>query len=215
MSTARTSGKGDIPLYYWFQGFLLGLAYVAPIGVQNMFVINSAMTRSRRGALLTALIVIFFDVTLALCCFFGAGSAIQKYRWLQVAILGIGGAAIIKIGVGLILEKTRGIAGETKELSVKETVVSACVVTWCNPQAIIDDTMLLGAFYVTLPREQSAAFFAGVICASATWFISLSLMASAFMSKVNAEVLRIINTVCGVIIVFCGLRLLYGLTKFM
>ena len=56
---------------YFFQGLTMGLAYVAPIGLQNLFVINSALTHTRRRALMTTLIVIFFDVTLALACFFG------------------------------------------------------------------------------------------------------------------------------------------------
>ena len=55
----------------------MGLAYVAPIGLQNLFVINSALTHTRKCALLTALIVIFFDVTLALACFFGVGALME------------------------------------------------------------------------------------------------------------------------------------------
>ena len=55
----------------------MGLAYVAPIGLQNLFVINSALTHTRRRAILTALIVIFFDVTLALACFFGIEMCIR------------------------------------------------------------------------------------------------------------------------------------------
>ena len=43
---------------YFIQGLTMGLAYVAPIGLQNLFVINSALTHPRRRALLTALIVI-------------------------------------------------------------------------------------------------------------------------------------------------------------
>ena len=53
---------------YFLQGLTMGLAYVAPIGLQNLSVINSALTHTRKCALLTALIVIFFDVTLALAC---------------------------------------------------------------------------------------------------------------------------------------------------
>ena len=55
----------------FLQGLTMGLAYVAPIGMQNLFVINSALTNKRKRALLTALIVIFFDITLSLACFFG------------------------------------------------------------------------------------------------------------------------------------------------
>lgn len=58
---------------YYLQGLTMGLAYVAPIGVQNLFVINSALSQKRSRAVLTALIVIFFDVTLGLACFFGIG----------------------------------------------------------------------------------------------------------------------------------------------
>ena len=46
----------------YLQGLTIGLAYVAPIGMQNLFVINSALTQPRRRALLTALIVIAFDI---------------------------------------------------------------------------------------------------------------------------------------------------------
>ena len=49
----------------YLQGLTIGLAYVAPIGMQNLFVINSALTQPRRRALLTALIVIAFDISLA------------------------------------------------------------------------------------------------------------------------------------------------------
>ena len=65
---------------YFLQGLTMGLAYVAPIGLQNLFVINSALTHTRKCALLTALIVIFFDVTLALACFFGVGAVMQRYE---------------------------------------------------------------------------------------------------------------------------------------
>ena len=58
---------------FFFQGLTLGLAYVAPIGMQNLFVIDSALTKPRRRALLTALIVLFFDASLSLSCFFGIG----------------------------------------------------------------------------------------------------------------------------------------------
>lgn len=71
---------------YFLQGLTMGLAYVAPIGLQNLFVINSALTHTRKCALLTALIVIFFDVTLALACFFGVGAVMQRYEWLQAAL---------------------------------------------------------------------------------------------------------------------------------
>ena len=85
---------------FFFQGLTLGLAYVAPIGMQNLFVIDSALTKPRRRALLTALIVLFFDVSLS--CFFGIGKLMQDHAWLKLVILAIGGLVVIRIGAGLL-----------------------------------------------------------------------------------------------------------------
>lgn len=191
----------------FFQGLTLGLAYVAPIGLQNLFVINSALTYPRRRALLTALIVIFFDVTLALACFFGIGTIMQHYTWLQMLILFAGSLIVIYIGIGLLRSKVEELDQSHGEMSIRKTVTSACVVTWFNPQAIIDGTMMLGAFHVTLPASQATPFISGVALASCLWFSGLTLVISVFSSKFNAKVLRVINIVCGVIIIVYGLKL--------
>ena len=128
---------------YFLQGLTMGLAYVAPIGLQNLFVINSALTHTRRRALLTALIVIFFDVTLAFACFFGIGAVMQRYEWLQMIILLAGSFIVIYIGIGLLGAKVEEIDRSKSMLSIRKTISSACVVTWFNPQAVIDGTMRL------------------------------------------------------------------------
>lgn len=195
-------------MLYFFQGLTMGLAYVAPIGLQNLFVINSALTHTRRRALLTALIVIFFDVTLALACFFGVGAVMERVLWLQMAILLVGSLIVIYIGVGLLRAKGEELETARVESSVVKTISTACVVTWFNPQAIIDGTMMLGAFRATLPAGQSLSFISGVTLASCLWFTSVTLLISLFSNRFNAKVLRWINVVCGGVIVFYGLKLL-------
>lgn len=69
---------------YLFQGFILGLAYVAPIGLQNLFVINTALTKKLKRALMTALVVIFFDVTLAFASFYGVGLSWKKVKFYNL-----------------------------------------------------------------------------------------------------------------------------------
>jgi Lysine efflux permease len=193
---------------YFLQGLTMGLAYVAPIGLQNLFVINSALTNTRRRALLTALIVIFFDVTLALACFFGVGAIMERYQWLQMAILLAGSVIVIFIGIGLLRAKAEELDRSGGAMSIRKTISSACVVTWFNPQAIIDGTMMLGAFHVTLPGSQSIPFISGVALASCLWFTGVTLLISIFSDKFNTKVLRAINLVCGVVILFYGGKLL-------
>lgn len=193
---------------YFLQGLTMGLAYVAPIGLQNLFVINSALTNTRRRALLTALIVIFFDVSLALACFFGVGAIMERYQWLQMAILLVGSVIVIFIGIGLLRSKVEELDRSSGTMSIRKTISSACVVTWFNPQALIDGTMMLGAFHVTLPGSQSIPFISGVATASCLWFTGVTLLISVFSSKFNTKVLRTINLVCGAVILFYGGKLL-------
>lgn len=188
----------------------MGLAYVAPIGLQNLFVINSALTHTRRRALLTAWIVIFFDVTLALACFFGIGAVMERYQWLQMVILCVGSLIVIYIGIGLLRAKAEEIDRSKTTDSIRKTIYSACVVTWFNPQAIIDGTMMLGAFHVTLPAQQSIPFISGVGIASCLWFTGITLAISLFSDRFNAKTLRMINVVCGVIIIFYGCKLMWN-----
>lgn len=191
----------------FLQGLTMGLAYVAPIGMQNLFVINSALTNKRKRALLTALIVIFFDITLSLACFFGIGTIMQKFKWLQMVILCVGSLIVIYIGISLLRAKTQDLEKDQPIMSIKKTISSACVVTWFNPQAIIDGTMMLGAFHVTLAAGQETPFITGVACASFSWFIGLTFLISLISSKFNAKVMRWINIVCGVIIIGYGIKL--------
>ena len=191
----------------FLQGLTMGLAYVAPIGMQNLFVINSALTNKRKRALLTALIVIFFDITLSLACFFGIGTIMQKFKWLQMVILCVGSLIVIYIGISLLRAKTQDLEKDQPTMSIKKTISSACVVTWFNPQAIIDGTMMLGAFHVTLAAGQETPFITGVACASFSWFIGLTFLISLISSKFNAKVMRWIHIVCGVIIIGYGIKL--------
>ena len=193
----------------YLQGLTLGLAYVAPIGMQNLFVINSALTQPRWRALLTALIVIFFDITLAMACFFGIGLIMQKYAAVQMAMLFIGGLVVAYIGWGLLKSKVSALADIKQMLGLGQTVWQACVVTWFNAQAVIDGTMLLGAFKASMTEAQSLHFLFGVLSASCLWFVTLAMVVSLAGSLVTPRVLGFINKICGAVIAVYGLRLLW------
>ncbi len=84
------------------KGFMVGIAYVAPIGMQNLYVINTAMTQTKTRLYLVALITIFFDISLAMACFFGMGAFIETVPIIKLLILGVGSIAVIWIGIQLI-----------------------------------------------------------------------------------------------------------------
>lgn len=193
---------------FYIQGLTLGLAYVAPIGMQNLFVINSALTQTRLRALVTALIVIFFDVTLALACFFGIGLVMQKYPPVQLGILLLGGLVVVYIGVSLLKSSVRQIGG-AQQMPLGKTMWAACVVTWFNAQAVIDGTMLLGAFKATMNHAQSLHFLFGVISASCLWFVTLAMVVSLAGSLITPRTLNLINKICGTVIIIYDIKLFW------
>ena len=196
---------------FYLQGLTIGLAYVAPIGLQNLFVINSALTQKRGRAYLTALIVTFFDVTLMLACFFGGGALMDRFRWLQLGVLLVGSLIVCWIGIGLLRSKaTLDTSRADVNMPVLKLAGKACVVTWFNPQALIDGTMLFGAFHASLPAGLELPFVMGAASASILWFSGITTLITLFSAKFNDKVLRVINIVCGCVIIFYGLKLLYN-----
>lgn len=193
----------------YLQGLIMGLAYVAPIGIQNLFVINTALTNEYKRSLITALIVIFFDVSLAFACFFGIGSLMEHFEWLKVLVLLIGSITVSWIGISLITRKVtpnQQITGSTNK-SVVKTIIDSCVVTWFNPQALIDGTVMLGAFHATLSASEGIKFILGVASASCMWFLGITVFITLFKNKFSKEMFRAVNLICGSIIVFYGIKL--------
>ena len=199
----------------YLQGLTMGLAYVAPIGLQNLFVINSALTQKRSRVYLTALIVIFWDISLGLSCFLGAGALMEALPWLQKVILAVGSLIVIWIGIGLLRSKASLEGGRDVNVPVWKLITSAFVVTWLNPQAIIDGTMMLGAFRASIPAGTDVYFICGFSSASILWFLTLSTVVSLLGSRFNEKVLNIINKVCGAVIIFYGLKLAWSFVKMM
>lgn len=201
------------------QGFTMGLAYVAPIGMQNLFVINAAVSQPRSRALATALFVTMFDMMLTLACFFGIGAVMDAVPWLGPLMQLVGGALVVLIGVVLVLPRKKASKTEpnaaasaayerAKGPGLRGVFVAALLVTWCNPQAFIDGTMMLGAFRATFGGADGLVFVTGACAASLVWFPGMALIVSVLGSRFNDRVLRIINVVCGLVVIAYGVRLI-------
>lgn len=197
---------------YLLQGLLFGLAYVAPIGTQNLYVINTALKKSKLESCKVAFITIFFDISLAISCFFGIGVLIQRYFELKLAMLLLGGIVVTYIGIGLIRTSSQILEDKNVDSSLLKIIFSCFAVTWLNPQAIIDGSLLLGGINASLPRDMSRYFILGVCMASFIWFNTLAAFVCKFRSRFNSAI-KWINIVCGCILIFYGLKLGYSFIK--
>jgi len=197
-------------LKYLLQGLIFGFAYVAPIGTQNLYLINTAIRKSKFKTYQVPLITIIFDISLAISCFFGIGFLVNKFSILKGIILLLGSIVVTYIGIGLVRStSSQVLENKSIDSSLIKTIVSCFAVTWLNPQAIIDGSLLLGGFRTSLSSKMSIYFIVGVCIASFVWFISLATFVSKFRSKFN-NTIKWINVICGAILIFYGLKLGYS-----
>lgn len=202
-----------LAIQYWLQGLLLGLAYLAPIGMQNLYVMNTALRMGPLRTYQVAGITTAFDISLALGCFFGIGLLLEKVPALINVMLFVGCIALAYFGIRMITAKP----ATDKELNVSEPLLKvtfACfAVTWLNPQAVLDGTMLLGGMRASLPSGTTTAFILGVVTASCLWFAGLATATRVFKNALDGRVLRGINVLCGIVIIIYGLKLGYELVQ--
>jgi len=139
----------------------------------------------------------------------------ERFSLLKMLILLFGSVAVIYIGLGLMRQVPEIRSEETVDInkSLIKIIWTCFAVTWLNPQAIIDGSLLLGGMRAALPVESSSYFILGVCLASFIWFNTLATIISLLKSKFNVKAIRIINLVCGVIIIFYGLKLAYSFVK--
>mgnify|MGYP000845070401 FL=1 len=200
-------------MIYFVKGLMLGFAYVAPIGVQNLFAVNTSLTQTKKRAYITAFIIMFFDITLSIACFLGAGAVMSTSKWLELIVMGIGSLVVIYIGYSIIKSEANMDGNTDVDIPLAKVITTACVVTWFNPQALIDGTMLLGASKAAIPQAYGYVFILGVCVASASWWFGLTTIITLFKAKITSKIFRMINIVCGVFILFYGANLLWDFIK--
>ena len=194
-------------MYYFFQGLMLGFSYVAPIGMQNLYVMNSALSGDKKTAYKTAFITIFFDISLALACFFGIGLLLNKIPILEGLILLFGCIMVVYIGISLVKSSPEIEKSVYTEKPTSKVFWDCFAVTWLNPQALIDGSLLLGGYQAYIPKGMSIYFILGFCTASFLWFTILSTIVSIFHTKINNKTIKWINVICGIIIIIFGARL--------
>ena len=200
-------------MIYFVKGLMLGFAYVAPIGVQNLFAVNTSLTQTKKRAYITAFVIMFFDITLSIACFLGAGAVMSASKWLELIIMGIGSLVVIYIGYSIIKSEANMDGNTDVDIPLAKVITTACVVTWFNPQALIDGTMLLGASKAAIPQAYGYVFILGVCVASASWWFGLTTIITLFKAKITSKIFLMINIVCGAFILLYGANLLWDFIK--
>jgi L-lysine exporter family protein LysE/ArgO len=194
------------------EGFVLGLAYAAPIGSQNVYVIQAAVRNPLRISARVALLVTVADISLAMGCLYGVGKLLQWSSWLKMALTIVGSLFLLYLGARLILSRDVRTANRleteaSRSYRWRRIAASAFVLTWLNPQALIDGTLLLGGFRAHLAAHEVPWFAVGMAIASTLWFHTLTGIIAAIRTRFNPVVMKFINRGCGLMLCAFAIRL--------
>lgn len=199
----------------YLRGILVGFAFVAPIGMQNIYMFNNALSNKMSKALLYNFLVWFCDALFSFAAFYGIGALISANEIVKIIVMIIGGALTSYIGFNIIRSaKQTAIGSDRKKQTLKQALITALIVSWGNPQAMIDGTMMLGASRATLTFEQSILFITGVVTASFIWDHGITIGFNLLRDKLPKKFLLAINLISGIIVAVYGLYLiLTGITE--
>jgi L-lysine exporter family protein LysE/ArgO len=200
-------------LAVYLKGMLISIALVSSIGMQNLFVFNNALGNRLPKAMLYALFVWVADLVLTVAAFLGLGTLISANDTIRLIVMFIGGLIVIWIGIGTIRSANASSLGGAQASTVKQALTGAIVVTFANPQAIIDTGLMLGAMRGSLPAGEVAPFLLGVLSATALWFFGISLVLSLLRSRLPKKLMLWVNIISGVIVTGYGLSLLYQVVR--
>lgn len=199
----------------YLRGILVGFAFVAPIGMQNIYMFNNALSNKMSKALLYNFLVWFCDALFSFAAFYGIGALISANEIVKIIVMLVGGALTSYIGFNIIRSaKQTAIGSDSKKQTLKQALMTALIVSWGNPQAMIDGTMMLGASRATLTFEQSILFITGVVTASFIWDHGITIGFNLLRDKLPKKFLLTINLISGIIVAIYGLYLiLTGITE--
>lgn len=199
----------------YLRGILVGFAFVAPIGMQNIYMFNNALSNKMSKALLYNFLVWFCDALFSFAAFYGIGALISANEIVKIIVMLVGGALTSYIGFNIIRSaKQTAIGSDSKKQTLKQVLMTALIVSWGNPQAMIDGTMMLGASRATLTFEQSILFITGVVTASFIWDHGITIGFNLLRDKLPKKFLLAINLISGIIVAVYGLYLiLTGITE--
>jgi L-lysine exporter family protein LysE/ArgO len=185
-----------------FQGVVIGLGMIIPIGAQNAYVLGRGINRNHH--LLAATLCIVCDISLIAVGIFGAGALINSSD-LAMQLITWGGILFL-LSYGMLSFKTvyqnKYQETETESLlkSRKVIVATTLAVTLLNPHVYLDTVMILGSVGAQFQGQTKIAYAAGTMLASIIWFYTLALGAAKMGPLLSQpKILRGIDFVVGCI----------------
>ena len=198
-------------------GMLIGVLVAAPVGPVNVLCIQRAIERGFWGGIAAGIGSVMGDGLIALCAGLGVGAISGAVQTHRAIIQVIGGLALITFGLKLYTTTPKirmASDDDAASTSLKDfiwDIPQTFFLTITNPGAVLGLVAIFGGVstFVEVHSTIDVLFMvAAIMGGSMLWWISLSNLIARYRHLIDADRLRTVNRVAGVLLGGFGALLL-------
>jgi threonine/homoserine/homoserine lactone efflux protein len=206
-------------LYLVLSGIVMGLVAAVPIGPVNLICIRRTFAFGPLNGFLSGLGAALGDGIFAAITGFGLTWIAQMIEGYATIIELIGGAMMVWMGYRTFVSPPVPRCVEEKPdnegTNLLQATASTFALTVTNPVTLLSFGVMfasLGGLAGGAGSFHDAGFVvAGVVGGSAGWWLALTTVIGLFHTRIDENAMRMINRICGVLVMGCGLVVLVHL----
>jgi threonine/homoserine/homoserine lactone efflux protein len=206
-------------LYLILSGMVMGLVAAVPIGPVNLICIRRSFAFGPVNGFVSGLGAALGDGLFAAIMGFGLTWIAQMIEGYAPVIELIGGAMMVWMGFRTFGSSpvSRGVddRADSEGTNLFRAIVSTFALTVTNPVTLLSFGVMfagLGGLAGGAGSYNDAGFVvAGVVGGSAGWWLALTTLIGLFHTRIDEKAMRIINRICGILVMVCGLVVLIHL----
>jgi len=201
----------------YLRGLLIGLAIAVPVGPIGVLCIRRTLAQGRLTGFLSGLGAATADALYGSIAGFGlvflSNFLVEQQIWLRI----VGGVFLLYLGMRTFLAKSATKAVRPEAKSFFKAYLSTLLLTLTNPLTILSFAAIFAGVGMTSRQGEyrdAILLVLGVFSGSATWWLTLSSLASLLGERLGGQGLTWVNRISGLIIVAFGITaLLAGLNQ--
>jgi threonine/homoserine/homoserine lactone efflux protein len=206
-------------LYLILSGVVMGLIAAVPIGPVNLICIRRTFAFGPLNGFVSGLGAAVGDGIFAAIMGFGLTWIAQLIEGYATIIELIGGAMMVWMGyrtfVSPPVPRCADEKADSEGTNLLRALISTFALTITNPVTLLSFGVMfagLGGLAGGAGSFNDAGFVvAGVVGGSAGWWLALTTLIGLFHARIDEKAMRMINRVCGVLVMGCGLAVLIHL----
>jgi threonine/homoserine/homoserine lactone efflux protein len=190
------------------RGIVIGFSIAAPVGPIGVLCIRRTLADGRAAGLATGLGAATADAIYGCLAAFGLTVVTNALVGAGVWVRVIGGAFLAYLGMQALMARPSDEAARAGGFGLFGAYASTFVLTLTNPMTILSFLAVFAALGVgtTHPEPLSAVtLVVGVFAGSALWWLTLSGGVTLLRARFDAQRLRWVNWISGMILVAFGL----------